>query len=684
MRQMRIAISLVWAFLLPAWGSAEHNPLLPRPQQVHYGSRRFPVRGLSIHLPANPSAEDKFAAEQLANFLSDRATAPILVSESRASDRMVVLKRTGPVDPLPVPDESPGPESREAYWLKVTPEGAEIRAASSAGLFYGVQTFCQLVEGRAAEAMLPEVEIHDWPSLAYRGIMVDMSHGPLPTEEEVKRQIDFLARWKANQYFFYNEASIELKGYSLINPGARFTEDQVRRIIDYARERHIDVVPCLELYGHLHDLFRLERYSGLAAVPHGSQFNPLKPQVVTLLTDWVDQFARLFPSPFFHVGMDETWELEKLAKTEAGGIPPGKLYLEHFKNVYGLVHQHGRRVMVWADIFTKYPEIIPQLPSDTIVVPWSYGPEKDYKSLLRPFAGTKLTQFIATGVTVWDQIAPDFELSFDNIDTFLSTGRPYGILGHINTIWTDDAQVLTRSALPGIVYGAAAGWQSSPMARAQFFSEYARQVYPAPVASKVAAALQNLAEAERHIQEVLGRESMLAFWVDPLTSANLKSSEAHRDDLRQTRLLAEDAQERLDRALSLGGDPLTLSSLLLQARMLDYAAMKNIYALEMADYWRQLGPHPKKEDLNFILFSEISEHNHTRTADLMDAITELREPYRAVWMEAYTSYRLGAALAKWDAEFQFWWKLKKRLDSLGDNFHDGDTLPPLESLSPEH
>ena len=60
-----------------------------------------------------------------------------------------------------------------------------------------------------------------------------MSHGPLPREAEVDRQLDFLARWKANQYYFYNEASIELDGYPLLNPGGRFTREQVGRIIAY-------------------------------------------------------------------------------------------------------------------------------------------------------------------------------------------------------------------------------------------------------------------------------------------------------------------------------------------------------------------------------------------------------------------------------------------------------------------
>jgi N-acetyl-beta-hexosaminidase len=127
-----------------------------------------------------------------------------------------------------------------------------------------------MVEGEGASAFLREAEIRDWPALAYRGAMVDMSHGPLPTVEEVERQIDLLSRYKANQYYLYSEASIELKGYPLLNPTGRFSQDEIRRIVGYGRERHIDVIPCLELYGHLHDLFRVEKYSGLSDLPHGT------------------------------------------------------------------------------------------------------------------------------------------------------------------------------------------------------------------------------------------------------------------------------------------------------------------------------------------------------------------------------------------------------------------------------
>src|SRR5206468_2525155 len=105
-------------------------------------------------------------------------------------------------------NERAGPDSRESYTLQVTPKGAEIRARSSAGIFYGVQTLLQLVEGTGPNALLPVVEIKDWPALVYRGTMIDFSEGELIRVSEAERQIDLMARFKANQFYFYSEASI--------------------------------------------------------------------------------------------------------------------------------------------------------------------------------------------------------------------------------------------------------------------------------------------------------------------------------------------------------------------------------------------------------------------------------------------------------------------------------------------
>src|SRR5437867_9905233 len=325
---MRYLWGLVVFSVLPGPLLGIHKPILPRPQQIEYRSGRLSLRGLSVSFGSTASAEDEFAAKELSSALSLEAGTTIPVVATHPATPCITLVRTGAVDALPGGDDQPGPRSREAYEIRIGAQGAEIRAQSSAGLYYGVQTLHQLVEGDPGNRFLPEVSIRDWPAMAYRGFMMDMSHGPLLTEDEVKRQIDFLARWKANQYYFYSEAGIEFQGYPELNPQARFTQEAVRRIVAYARERHVDVVPCMELYGHLHDLFRVERYAGLAALPHGGEFDPRQPQVTALLDSWVDQVAHLFPSTFFHIGFDETWEVKRLAaKSHAS---PAGLYFQHF------------------------------------------------------------------------------------------------------------------------------------------------------------------------------------------------------------------------------------------------------------------------------------------------------------------------------------------------------------------
>lgn len=671
---------LAVAVFLPA-GAADHNPLLPRPQKIHYGAGRLELVGLSIRFTSAPNAEDRFAAGELVSALSARAGTKIPLAEG-AAKKSIVLNRTGSAAALPGLDERTGPDSRESYTIKVTPEGAEIRARSSAGLFYGVQTMRQLVEGNGARASLPEVEIQDWPSVAYRGFMMDTSHGPLPTEAEIKRQIDFLSRFKTNQYYFYSELSIELKGYPLINPGdARYTQEAVRRIIAYARARHVDVVPCLELYGHLHDLFRIERYADLAPVPHGGEFNPRNPGVAPLLRDWIKQMAELFPSPLFHIGLDETWELVRVASQMAGGVEPGKLYIEHFLNVSNLVRQNGKRVMLWADILTRYPHLIPDLPKGTIAVPWVYSPQKDFTRWVGPFAKAHVPMVVASGITCYNEVVPDFYRSFSNIEGLLASGRENGALGLMNTGWADDAQVIYRMSLPAMAFGSVAPWQSVPVDREHFFSDYARALYPPAIAAEVAPALEALAKSQQSFTRALGGQTMHRFWDDPLKPARLKRLQAHQEELHLGRLQAEEAAEHLYLALALKGDPATLSSLLLGARMLDYLGMKHIYAVEIASFFDRLGPNPRRDLANLLLRTEVAAQNHGFLADLMDAITELREPYRNAWLAEYTPYRLETALKRWDAEYQYWRALQGRFENF--RFAEGGALPPLDSFRPK-
>ncbi len=644
------------------------------------------LRGLTIRFSSSPSAEQTFAANELSSFLSAAAQSRVPVVEA-GSGQAIVLTKTGNASAMPGSNDRGGRESREAYTLKVAPQGAEIRAGSSAGLFYGVQTLRQLVEGSGDRAFLPEVEITDWPSLAYRGFMMDTNHGALPTEDEIKRQLDFLARWKANQYYFYSEANIEVRGYPLVNLGARYSQEQIKRIIHYARQRHIDVVPCMEFFGHMHDLFRVEEYSDMAPLRYGGEFNPRNPRVKALLEDWVGQMAALFPSPWFHIGFDEPWALE-LFGGPAAGAPPGELFMEHLKNVAAVVLKHHKRMMFWADmmsgarIFSRYPELISQLPKGTIAVPWHYRVENDFTPIVEPLANAGLPFVVAPAVWNWNEVSPSFLTSFNNISGMLAAGRKYGAIGLLNTGWSDDAQIIYRMSLPGMAYGAVAPWQSSPVDQEQFLSDYARQMYPPAVAAEAAAGLTALAKSQETFSRALRGPTMLTFWDDPFEPNRLKRLQEREKELRQARLAAEDAVAHLAKALELKGDPASLSSLLLGARMLDHLGMKNLYAVEIAAYFRTLGTDAPREKVNLLLRTQTASHNHGLIQDLMDSTTELKELYRQAWLSEYQTYRLGTALGKWDAEFQYWWKMQKKVQDIVGSLKPGEPLPPLESFRP--
>ena len=656
---------MLFALLLAGTAVAVERPaMLPVPREVQYGAGRFAFSGAAVSFASAPNEEDRLVGKALSEALG----LPV-----RASGGSVVLVRTAPAAPVNW-DEPEGPESGEAYTLSVKPRKVTITSKTARGLFYGVQTLRQLQRGGVA----PEVEIRDWPASRYRGFMLDLSHGPLPKFEEIKRIIDFLARWKLNQFYFYSEGNIVLSGYRLLNARARYSQAQVRAIVQYARERFIDVVPCLELYGHLHDLLRIEKYSDLGEMPHGGELNPRDPRVHALVADWVKQFAALFPSPFMHIGLDETYELGKAPGRELSSKEAGELYIGFFERVASAAHSHGKRVMVWADILLQHPEIIPRLKAGTIAFPWRYSDEPSYDKFVQPFAAARVQFLPTSGVWNYNEIAPDFDHTVRNVDGLLGSGRKFGSGGLLHTAWTDDGQLLMRMAWPGFAYGPVATWQEKAISRDEFYDLYARIMFPGHD-KPVAAALRAVSEANAGLEKALGGRSMHRLWADPLDPANLARSRKHADLLRQSRLRAEDAQEALLQALDAGADR-SLEPLLFGARLLDYAALKNIYALEMEDYHRYVSADPRRNKYSLLFRVESAEQNHSRAMDLMDALSELRRDYERLWLEEYTPFRMGTALSRWTAEQEYWRVLQERMLALYWTFPEGGPMPPLDTF----
>lgn len=660
----------------PAWAS--HRPLLPVPQELTYGDGVLPLHHLDIRFAQPPNTEDKFTESQL--------TASLAGFEKGRGKTKVLLNRTSNGASLPGDSDVAGLDSREAYYLTITDKGVEIRATSSAGLFYGVQTLLQMVEADKNGAALPVATVHDWPALAYRGFMMDFSEGQLLKMSEVERQLDLLARFKANQYYFYSEMGIAWDGYDMahLDPDSRYTKDEVKHVIAYAEQRHIDVVPCMELYGHMHQLFRTEEFADVGLPRYGDEFDPRNPRALKVIDNLFDQATTLFASPWCNVGFDEPWSLGKIGMTP--GQDPFATFIAYLQHLADRAQSRGKRIIYWADVenptstLRKHPELIAKLPANAIAGPWQYDVLPDYTPYIKPLADAGHPTLVTPAIFNWNEIFPDYHHTFANINGMVVAGKKYRTLGMINTGWTDCAQTLYRQSLPGLAFGAIAGWQSNPVDTNTFFDDYTTLTYPPDIALEVATALEQLSTVEEMFEDILNNTTVHGFWRDPLEPGLLGRLEKHREACHQARLLAEQAEEHIAHAMRLEPTEPTLKSLMMAARMFDYLGMKCLYAVEWAGYFRKLQANPDEELIRLYIGVQIVQQGNGMLADLLDAITDLREAYREAWLEESTPYRLGTALARWDAETRFWLDTWGRANELLRSRKKGEPFPSIDVL----
>jgi hypothetical protein len=320
------------------------------------------------------------------------------------------------------------------------------------------------------------------------------------------------------------------------------------------------------------------------------------------------------------------------------------------------------------------------LPQEVIAVPWVYEAHTNYAPYLEPLAKAHAAAVAAPAIWNWNEIFPDYHRSFANINGLTATGKKFQALGVLNTGWTDSAQTLYRLSLPGLAFGAAAGWQAGPVDTNLFFTQYAALVYPAAAAAEVAPALEELSTAEEILQRIVEEGTQHGLWDDPLEPHRLARLERHQAECRRARQLAESAEEHALRALKMMPEEPTLPSLLLAARLFDYLGMKNLYAVEWAGYFRELAANPDPKLVDLYIGNQMNAQDHGMLADLVDAATGLRAAYREAWLAESTPYRLGSALARWDAETAFWRATWARVDRVLQTREKGQPFPSINAL----
>ncbi len=674
MKKSTIFFAVLLLLLSGASVNAQNINLLPAPQNVTWGKDKFQIAGAKVLVSPDLLQREQNAIIQFIAFINQNTGLTVATTHSEdANARFIVLTTDKAGLAIPVPNEQSGDQSREAYRITVNTNKVLVSAKTDAGLFYALQTLRQLIVDKENNSYIPEVDIEDYPAFAYRGVMMDFSHGGLLTEQEIKNQIDFLSRWKMNQYYFYNEVSIEMKGYPLINYNACYSQEQIKRIIAYAKERHIDVIPFVNFYSHLHELLRLEKYSGLAIGKYGHDLDPDNIEVQTLLSDWIKQYVDIFPTPFIHVGFDESWETERLT-AEDPSIKPKGLYLKQLNFVTKELQNYNKTVMVWTDISKNYPDILSEFPKKLIPVIWEYSddPSKINK-WIEPVKEEKMPFFVQSAVDSWGNVYPASNYTFDNIDICLKTSRDEKAIGYITSVWTDAVQPLLRNTWLFMAYGSIGAWQNTPLDRNDFINNYCQIIYP-EIAKQMSNGFNKMAESEAFLAKTLGRHTLNKMFINPFSDVILQNTNTHIDNLKKARLAAEIAQENFIEALNYKtADTTFIKSMLLNSRMSHYTATRFIWAKTIVDRWNWTNALKADGHKDHTRRYDINNSTHGLTVDMMDWCTEINKEYKQAWLSEYMPYRMGTIAGRFDSEYLFWRRMYNKIS----DFHYLPTKNPL-------
>jgi hypothetical protein len=665
--------------------------LLPAPREVHFGETTdLPVKIL-VTVPGHDS-QDEFAARDLESAI--KLIAPDAVA-SRADAAKppyrVALLRTGSADAKAALARNslafdPVMES-EGYILILSPYDATIVATTGSGVFYGVQTFKQLLPLPGAPRVLPTGTVRDWPAMPYRGIDDDLSRGPFPTLEFQKHQIRVFASFKVNIYSPYFEHTLLYPDQPLAAPpGSALTPAEAAELVAYARQYHVTIIPEQEAFSHLHHVLKWELYQDDAETPHGYVLAPGQPGTLPLIKDWFTQVAQEFPSPFIHIGGDETFDLgagrTKEAVEQQGY---GPVYVDFLKQIHDELAPLNRRLLFWGDIGDANPDAVSALPKDMIAVPWKYDNEASFDKYIEPFSKAGIETWVAPGDANWNEVYPVAKTALWNIQGFIRDGQRLGSTGALITVWNDDGEGLFNMDWYGVLFGAVAAWQPGESPIADYQEAYGAVFHLDP-SGKINEAEKELMAAQEAIANAkTALTSDEIFWVDPWSAQGQDVSAKLLPQAKDLRLHAERVivllgQVRRDNPALRETD--ALAAMDLGARRLDLIGLKFELAQEIATAYVQAVAQQHDKMRGFATNTLLSEISGTsgRCQDLRDAYSALKDEYSQVWLKENRHYWLDNVSVRYDLEIQKWQQRANQFEAGTRSWEDGQDLPSPASL----
>lgn len=359
----------------------------------------------------------------------------------------------------------------QEYRLEVQAEGIRVLGGDGAGLLYGVQTLCQMVE--QSGALLPGVTVRDFPEIARRGYYLDQTRGRVLKLEELKRMADRLCRYKINEFQLYVEHTYLFRDLSeMWRDTTPLTADEILELDAYCLERHIELVPSLASFGHLYMLLSTKSHEDLCELPDASgqpfsfwdrmrhhTVNVSDDRTLPFIKEMLEEYMALFRSDRFNLCADETFDLGKGRSSklaEEKGVH--RIYVDYLKELCSFLTERGKKPMFWGDVIAGEPMLARELPEGTVCLTWGYAPDQREEESRR-MAEAKVPQYLCPGVSGWNQWMNRIGDSYRNIKKMCGYARKYHAVGILNTDWGDYGHINHPAySVPGMIYGAAFSW----------------------------------------------------------------------------------------------------------------------------------------------------------------------------------------------------------------------------------
>jgi hexosaminidase len=356
--------------------------LMPLPSSIQLNSGRLPIDA-SFSVLATGHLEPRLdRAVQRFQTQLFRQTAIPFVTKPGASSKATLIIHT---DHQSKDVQEFGED--ENYSLDVTSEDAKLTAATPLGAMHGLQTFLQLVEVGPEGFYVPAVTIQDQPRFGWRGLLIDVSRHFIPLEV-LKRNLDGMEAVKMNVFHWHLSENQGFRAESKKFPKLHemgsdrlyYTQEEIRDLIAYARDRGIRVIPEFDQPGHSTAWF--VGYPELASGPGPYEIerkwgifdpamDPTNEKTYKFLDAFIAEMAKLFPDHFFHIGGDEVngkqWDanpkIQQFKKSHS--LKNNEALQAYFsQRVQSLVTKHGKAVVGWDEIF------VPGVPKDVVIQSW--------------------------------------------------------------------------------------------------------------------------------------------------------------------------------------------------------------------------------------------------------------------------------------------------------------------------